>query len=71
MVDIEQGETDVETIKEKLLKEKERILNDFAVAYTASQEIDPSELELVVREETTDTVVETIYYFRRKDEQRG
>lgn len=56
----------INEIADKLIKERNKVLDNFAKAYIAEQKIMPSELELVVREESSGTVAETIYYFRKK-----
>lgn len=67
MKEIEEGNLSLNEIANKLIKERNRILDEFAKAYIAEQKIMPSELELVVREEMEGNTVETIYYFRKKD----
>lgn len=58
-------------IAQKLVKERNKVLDDFAKAYLAETKIMPSDLELVVREERTKDVIETIYYFRKKNDEKA
>jgi len=56
----------LDQMAEQIKKERVKILNEFAKAYLAETQINPSELELVQRQESKDGLVETVYYFRRK-----
>jgi len=55
---------------QELYKRKTEILNEFAKAYLAESGLLPSQVELVCKEtKNTPDQIETIYFFRKKDEQ--
>jgi len=56
---------------EELHKHRDKIINEFAKAYLAETKLLPSEIELVCREIRSEKSIETIYEFRRKNENRG
>jgi len=56
---------------EELARNKTKILEDFSRAYLAEVGILPSEVELVCREmPVKDGIIEHVYVFRRKNEDR-
>lgn len=51
---------------QELIKNRDKILEDFATAYLAETKISPSEVELVSKQNTNGTEIETVYFFRKK-----
>ncbi len=56
----------IEEATQKLREERDKILNEFAKAYLAGNEVNPSEIELVSQQKTENNVIETVYFFRKK-----
>jgi predicted naringenin-chalcone synthase len=46
---------------------KVEIIEQFAKAYLAETGLKPSEVELVTKQESTGMIIETVYYFRKKE----
>lgn len=62
---------DIENMVKELVQNRNKVLNEFAKAYLAETDTLPSEVELVEkRMPEKDGIIETIYYFRRKDGQQ-
>lgn len=57
---------DINEMVKKLNEERSKILNEFSKAYLAETGIMPSEVELVTVQETKDKTIETICFFRKK-----
>ena len=52
---------------EKLHKEKNRILDEFAKAYLAETGLMPSDVELVTQQSRNGDIIENVFYFRRRN----
>lgn len=68
-------EKQVESFNEAMVemaKHRDEILKAFGKAYLAETQINPSEVELVTRQmPEKDGVIEHVYFFRRKNEEKG
>lgn len=59
---------DIESAVKQLAEQRDKILSEFAKAYLAETKLLPSEVELVTKQKTTGSEIETIYFFRKKNE---
>ena len=65
---IEYKDVSVTDANEVLIKQKNKILQDFTKAYLADTQIKPSELQLVVETISNKGKVEINYYFKRRNQ---
>ena len=66
-----QNISEVEAVQQ-LIKHRSEILEAFSKAYLAETKLLPSQIELVTQQmPEVDGIIETVYFFRRKDESRG
>lgn len=62
----------IEEAVKKLQSQKDEILDAFAKAYLADSGLLPTEVELVTQQmPMKDGIIEHVYFFRKKDEDRG
>lgn len=61
---------DIESAVKQLAEQRDKILNEFAKAYLAETSLLPSQVELVSQQMpmTEDKIIETVYFFRKKNE---
>lgn len=64
--DITFKDINIEEATQKLREERDKILNEFAKAYLAGNETNPSEIELVSQQKMENNIIETVYFFRKK-----
>lgn len=68
MKEVKHENVNLQEAMEEIMKNRDKILEDFAKAYLAEKKVNPSDIELVQQKVNSDDGIEYIFYFRIKND---